>query len=122
MKIFKTELGFVEYDNVSINYRYEFIDVGINEYKIWDKRKNWYYINMIRVHEKFNGNGKKLLKDFICHLSINFGLILNAVSIDDDMSDIQKWYINQGFFKFLKTIDHYISYFKIIIFFLAFNF
>lgn len=98
-KEFKNEYGVINYGVVPINYRYEFIDKIQPEYKLWDVRPIWYFIGSIRVYDKFKGNGKKLIKDFIDYLPKNVGLILNANPMDDDIKflDLYNWYIKLGF-------------------------
>jgi len=95
MQIFSSSKGFIKYNEVKESYRHEFIE---HSHLFWTKTKNWIYIDVIRVKEKFQGDGTILLTFWLEGLK-NVGIVLNASPLDDDINQarLQEWYKKFGF-------------------------
>lgn len=100
-KKYQNELGYIDWKVVNPDYRYEFDDENSS---FWDKADKWFTINMIETKEKFQGNGKILLKQWIDTLPNNSGIVINANPIQDEnpehdmtIHQLTNWYKKLGF-------------------------
>lgn len=93
---FNNSLGFVSY-HVPKDDKYEYMDP---DDPIWDMG-NWVTIDIIRAYKKRQGDGTKLLKQFIKSIPKGTGIIANPVPLDNDMSfeKLRDWYLKNGFKK-----------------------
>lgn len=101
-KSYRTSQGFITYAELDSNRRYEYAD---EKDPIWDQARLWFELTTIRVHKKYQGDGKHLLKMFlyIC-IPKKAGVVLKAVPIDDEIEyhdsafkTLHNWYKKQGF-------------------------
>jgi len=95
-KLYMTPKGSITYAELDPDRRYDYAD---EKDPIWDQAQLWFELTNIRVHKKFQGDGKRLLQSFLFILPKKAGVVLNSLSLDDDIpfETLQNWYKKQGF-------------------------
>lgn len=95
-RFYRTSQGSVLYRDLERARRYEYADEAD---PFWNQAQLWFELTNIRVHKKFQGDGKRLLQSFLFILPKKAGVVLNSLSLDDDISfeTLQNWYKKQGF-------------------------